>query len=275
MGFPNLLCIGAQKAGTTWFHGMLAQHPDVYRGPLKECHYFNALLSRAHRRRAKRIVRNRLKKRIAEHMEISGNSEEELAWLESLADRKRIFKDNWYEEVFSGPGSEGKFKFETTPAYSTLPLESIKDIRTLLGDISLVYIIRDPLDRILSQIRMKATKRFGDDEIKEKKWLVLLNNMRERGDYQAYIPRWLSVFPESSVHFIPFKTISAEPDSVMRDAEAFLGLAPHRYEDLRRKLHESTRFDVPPSVVELLAEHVAPQYAFLEQHFGKDFMKLI
>jgi len=276
MGFPKLLCIGAQKAGTTWFHGMLSQHPGVFRGPLKECHYFNSLHFRAHRRRAKRIVKNRLNERIAEHKKNTKNPDREtIAWLESLAAGRRIFKGDWYEQVFSGPGSQGKITFETTPAYSTLPLIGIKDVRSLLGDVSIIYIIRDPLNRILSQIRMKASKKFGDKPIAESEWIALRDNMRERGDYKSYIPRWLSVFPESNIHFIPFKRISAEPDGVMRDVENLVGLPPHRYENLRRKLLESTRFDVPPSVVDLLTENVAPQYAFLEQHFGKDFMDLI
>ena len=149
-------------------------------------------------------------------------------------------KGDWYEQVFSGPGSEVKITIESTTAYSTLPLFGIKDVRPVLGDVSIVYIIRDPLNRFLSQFRMKASHKYGDKPISESEWTALRDNMRERGDCKSYIPRWLSVFPESSTQFIPFK-----------------------------------RFDVPPSVVDLLTKHVAPQYAFLEQHFGKDFMDMI
>ncbi len=38
---PNLLCIGAQKAGTTTLHDILNQHPDIYLPKSKEAHFFD------------------------------------------------------------------------------------------------------------------------------------------------------------------------------------------------------------------------------------------
>jgi hypothetical protein len=35
------MCIGAQKAGTTWLHAMLGMHPDIFLPPEKELHYWN------------------------------------------------------------------------------------------------------------------------------------------------------------------------------------------------------------------------------------------
>jgi len=243
---------------------------------MKEVHYFDSVHFPDHRRWAKNGVKKSIKKRIKAHKKNNETpNEEKIAWLKSLADDRRIFTADWYKQIFSGPGSAGKITFEITPAYSMLPLEGIKDVNLLLGNIPIVYIIRDPLSRILSQIRMKASRKFGDDPISESEWIALYDGMRERGDYKAYIPRWLSVFPEGNIHFIPFKKISAEPESVMRQVEALVGLPPYKYKNLRRKRLSSKRFDVPPSVIDLLTEHVAPQNAFLEQQFGKEFMNLI
>ena len=41
LSLPDFLCIGAQKAGTTWLHENLRQHPDLYLPPAKELHYFD------------------------------------------------------------------------------------------------------------------------------------------------------------------------------------------------------------------------------------------
>lgn len=41
MILPNFLTIGAQKAGTTWIHRMLSQHPDIYMPKVKELHFFS------------------------------------------------------------------------------------------------------------------------------------------------------------------------------------------------------------------------------------------
>lgn len=38
---PNFICIGIQKAGTSWLYSMLKQHPEVLVSEPKELHYFN------------------------------------------------------------------------------------------------------------------------------------------------------------------------------------------------------------------------------------------
>ena len=38
---PDLLVIGAQKAGTTWPHDNMGDHPDIWVPPIKELHYLN------------------------------------------------------------------------------------------------------------------------------------------------------------------------------------------------------------------------------------------
>src|SRR5688572_30849108 len=38
---PDFLVIGAQRAGTTWLHRVLRQHPLLWLAPVKELHYFD------------------------------------------------------------------------------------------------------------------------------------------------------------------------------------------------------------------------------------------
>src|SRR4029079_17348643 len=40
---PDFLVIGAQRAGTTWLHRVLRQHPALWLPPVKELHYFDKL----------------------------------------------------------------------------------------------------------------------------------------------------------------------------------------------------------------------------------------
>ena len=40
---PDFLVIGAQRAGTTWLHRVLRQHPALWLPPVKELHYFDPL----------------------------------------------------------------------------------------------------------------------------------------------------------------------------------------------------------------------------------------
>lgn len=38
---PDFICIGMQKAGTTWLAANLSKHPAVWVPPIKEIHYFD------------------------------------------------------------------------------------------------------------------------------------------------------------------------------------------------------------------------------------------
>lgn len=39
---PHLVCIGAQRSGTTWLHECCATHPEICTSPIKKLHYFDA-----------------------------------------------------------------------------------------------------------------------------------------------------------------------------------------------------------------------------------------
>ena len=40
---PDFLCVGAQKAGTSWLYRQLELHPDFWMPPVKELHYLDNL----------------------------------------------------------------------------------------------------------------------------------------------------------------------------------------------------------------------------------------
>ena len=42
---PHFICIGAQRAGTTWLHNCLNEHPEVYVPASKELHFFDRYYS--------------------------------------------------------------------------------------------------------------------------------------------------------------------------------------------------------------------------------------
>lgn len=62
-GLPDFLCIGAQKAGTTWLFEQLRHHPDVQLADIKEVHYFDWYFYRPLRWYLKRFAGSVGKKR--------------------------------------------------------------------------------------------------------------------------------------------------------------------------------------------------------------------
>lgn len=45
-GLPNFLYIGPDKAGSTWLHEVLIEHPQIYLSPAKDLYYFDRYYSR-------------------------------------------------------------------------------------------------------------------------------------------------------------------------------------------------------------------------------------
>src|ERR1700722_4010025 len=39
--YPDFICLGAQKAATTWLSNQLGKHRDIWVPPVKELHYFD------------------------------------------------------------------------------------------------------------------------------------------------------------------------------------------------------------------------------------------
>ncbi|MEM8872173.1 MAG: sulfotransferase [Pseudomonadota bacterium] len=160
MAPPRLLiCIGAQKAGTSWLYGYLKDHPDCHMRSIKELHYFN-LLGRGgqtdfHRRW--RAAHDRLSARVASLPWYRGRDArrrlrdvvERLAMEEGRAGTHQ----NYLSYLQSGRGRR-RLIADITPAYATLGQDTFAEMIALMPDVRILYILRDPVDRVWSQTRM-------------------------------------------------------------------------------------------------------------------------
>ena len=164
---PDVLGIGAQKAGTTWLSQMLSQHPDIWAPPFKEVQFFNHRYIEEHREWLPWHF-NRTKKNIRESWASRGREMPAhlTDYLERLT-RGEMFTNHWYKRVFA-PTPVGALAMDVTPEYSTLPDEGVDFIGKFLPNAKFVYVIRHPVDRAISQMRMnmrrlKRTPRTDDD----------------------------------------------------------------------------------------------------------------
>src|SRR5215813_12739338 len=133
---PDFLCVGAQKAGTSWLYRQLEPHPDFWMPPVKELHYLDSL--------------NRTKRRLSPR----SNDERDACFLESINDlsmRSHIDLDS-YGQLFchKGPLLSG----DISPAYSTLTDEIIERVVDHFPNLKVVFLARDPVERAWSQLSM-------------------------------------------------------------------------------------------------------------------------
>lgn len=262
----DFLCIGAQKAGTSWLMRNLRTHPNVWTPPfVKELHYFDSV----HAGYSKTFVLKTFQSNI-NRLRNSASKEEE--YFRTITNPRFAFTDAWYSHIFScAPGDS--MGGECTPNYSALPLRGIEHIRSLAPQLKVIYIIRDPYDRMLSSLRMTIHRRALDDA---SRMLSLLDDplFLSRGDYLNNIPRWESVFDKTQIFYIPFGHIKNRPAQIMSAVENHLKLLNFtNYRFLERQIHATAKSaeGLPSVVKEKIRRLVEPQREFLVEHFGQEF----
>lgn len=269
----DFLGIGAQKAGTSWLVKNLKHHPKIWMPRFaKELHFFDVLYlgtDRQHRlnnirKRCEGIIDNSI------HRHEKSIAEKE-ASLKKMFDPNFAFTDEWYSHIFL-KASSIKLKGEYTPLYCALNSDGISHVKRLMPNVKIIYIIRDPIDRTLSSLRMELE--FG----KGKQQNILRNPLfLARGNYANNIPAWEHEFPVKQILYLPFGRIKTEPLSVLRDVENFLGLIPFdAYPSLKEKVNQTgikkKNIEILPESRQFIEEISRTQYDFLTRRFGEAFV---
>ena len=269
---PELIGIGAQKAGTTWLSQMLSQHPQVWSPPFKEVQFFNHRFVPEHRKWLPWHFR-RGKQNIARRYEAKGQEmPPDLAAYLDRVTRGEMFTNHWYKQVFA-PAPQGTKALDVTPEYSTLPDEGVDFVAKFLPNAKFVYILRHPVDRAVSQLKMNLS-RNGRRPASVEDWLAEIEDpvLLDRGDYAAYVPRWNARFGADRLLYVPFGRIASDPLGLMRQVELFFGLAPHDYRNLGNRVFASTStLSVPDEARSALRARMEHQFDFIERQFGRDF----
>lgn len=276
---PSFLCVGVQKAGTSWLYEQLRQHPELWLPPIKELHYFDHLYCPANRAwthwHIEQSVKNMLKDYLNQAQAVDFRYVRYLATMAS----KPLFTEAWYRQAFTRQAAQGKVLGDITPEYCAIGDEGIAYVKRLLGeDVKVLWVIRDPLGRALSQLRMNAGRRGLSADSPDSIWLELAQDteIAERGDYADYIPRWERHLGREAMLFVPFGQIASQPGAVLQAIGQFLQVTPWQgYRAVHEKVHVSPAYPIPEVAVSYLRALVQPQYRFLQAYFPAEFMQAI
>ena len=241
MAGPTILyCVGATKAGTTWLYRYLHDHPDCGMPAVKEAHYWDTFDAA---RLEKQLVAYRVRLREMRAAKVKAQ-EEGRGWQVENMDR-RINEMKGLIDTLAGDRSgdsayfswliegraEGKLVADVTPNYATLSDDDLARMRDLSPNTKFLYLIRDPLDRLWSHIRMQARRQRQEHEQYAKKsnniLYRILNrgqemHILERGDYPKIIRKLRRVIPEGRL-LIQFAEDLFTPAGLERLC-AFLGI---------------------------------------------------
>lgn len=265
MTLPDFVCVGAQKAATSWLAQVLQEHPQVWIPPVGEPHFFDRLGRPQRGRVTVLAARARL-----------DTGEPAMADYVDRIQRHPTVSLGWYQDLFTDPRGGETRGGDVTPAYLDMSQERVQSARELLGDVPVLVVVRRPLDRELSQLRMWATRRSGGltPPRSEDEWAAryeLMTRRAPRGRYRSSLPAWQSCF--SRVRALPFGDVRDRPEELIAAVEDHIGVIRHAsYTGLRSKVHRSTPAEIPPSVVARAQANVDEDDLYLAEAFGPDFV---
>lgn len=186
---PNFLVLGAEKAGTTWMYHALAEHPDIYLPPTKECHFFNKYNSNL-----------------------------------QVADYYRNRGWAWYRQFFRNAPPDVRAIGEVTPMYLCDP-EAPGRIAEDLPEVKMIYILRNPIERAYSHYWMAYRKGHVDKSFEN---VVADRDPRfiERGKYEKQLERYYDLFSSSQLKGYIFEHFFKNPERGLKNLQVFLEVNP-------------------------------------------------
>ncbi len=275
-GVTILWCIGAAKAGTTWLYRYLRGHPDCHLRAVKELHYFNsvdlggtwqaAAIARARARRAERLAAatgveaSLLRAEIADHDDL-------LSVLAAGSEGEGAY----YDYLRKGAGPR-RLVADITPAYALLPEARLAGMAQQDGA-RFLYMMRDPVERLWSHVRMIAARRLKPGEEFAPKAERILRRALDgeeteivnRGDYAATIERLCAAVPAAQ-RLVAFTERLITADGVAALCQ-FLGISP-RPAHTAARVHAGQEVALPAAARAAAARFLRPQYDYVEHRFG-------
>lgn len=254
---PQFLCIGAQKAGTTWFYQRLRQHPELWLPPVKEIHYFDTV-SLPWRKALTKALRLSERRKGLVH-----------SYWKTPSQWKWIFfplTDAWYLSLFEEAGE--RLAGEVTPAYSTLSAGQVARVHRLLPDAKILLLLRDPVERSWSQFRHAwrvGKARIGNTAFRR---FFKAPGCTARSHYPQIIQRWETCYPTQQIQVLFFDDLCELPEQLMKTAFKFLGVDPEvRLPGLKLQAHQGVSLNRPDWVTRYLARMYHSDIEWLARRF--------
>lgn len=156
--YPNFLCIGAMKTGTTWLCENLRQHPGIWLPREKEIHYFTGWGRPCFS--WPRHLKRSLRRPGIQSMLMSDLSN--LRFRSMPWDLRYLFgrrNDRWYASLFKG--GRGKITGDMSATYAELDRPAVEHVFKLMPHVKVIYGLRNPIERAWSHALMAIDKRIG------------------------------------------------------------------------------------------------------------------
>jgi hypothetical protein len=226
---------------------------------------------------------------LGRHPQITGPSWKEVSYF----DRHYARGEGWYRGNFPNRArTRGKLVGEASPSYLFHPLAPQR-VRTLVPEVRLVALVRNPVDRALShyhhevalgrerlsledaldaepeRLRGEEDRLVADPSYFSREWWS--HTYKARGRYAEQLERWLDVFPRDRLLILPSEDLGADPEAAHARVLEFLGAPPHRLDSYPRVYEREYEPMQPETRERLAAEFEEPNrrlYELLDRDLG-------
>ncbi|MGD9868710.1 MAG: sulfotransferase [Hyphomicrobiales bacterium] len=267
------VCVGAQKAGTTWLARMLARHPDIFFTPVKEIHYFDHIRGiSAHLRDSKRRSRRRkYVQKLLTQPHRAGEYWPQRGWYRRyMADP---IDDAWYAGLFAERGGR-KLAGEATPEYALIGEEGFRHIARLAPDARVLFIMRDPVARGWSQLQHYCrVEKLDASRLSAQELIAIASTpgFRAFGDYVSVLDGLAKVFPKGHVWIGFYEEIHAHRLDALERICCFLGVRfdPAWFADSEKRFNPGQDARMPEAVRRFLREQYRDQAREIGKRLGR------
>jgi Sulfotransferase domain. len=220
----DILCIGCQKGSTSWLHSIMNSHPRTYAFPSSE--------------------------------PITSTVKEAHFW-----DWNHHRGVEWYRQLLTPP-DPSMLTMDFTPEYAFLNEVQIAECKALNPTARVYYILRDPLARAVSGIRMHMLWRFGKDyaeplHLDETFYSFARDaKLTQHGDYMKNLRAWKRHYPDLTI--LNYEDFHTDREGSVRRIYAEFGfdLAEANQERIKRlmgsRVWASEKFPMDRSVLMFL-----------------------
>ncbi|MBF9031816.1 sulfotransferase [Rhodobacterales bacterium HKCCE3408] len=270
-GRTFLICVGAMKCATSWLHAYLGARDGVVVSPLKELHFFNPKFPANELSDMNVLALKRLQFHLEQEGEPVGNLERRPAYQASVDRVQMIYDDNAYFAHFARLCDPDTRTFcDITPAYSVIGPTGFdylrrfcasQDIRT-----KILFVMRDPLDRLWSQLRYMEQTSPDADILKNWSRALAAPRIVARADYEGTVSDIDATFPAEDVLYLFYETLFSEGSLRRLCTFAECDYAPG--DKAQRENATSVTHAMPEDARAAAMTLLAGQYAFCRKRFG-------
>jgi len=271
----DFIIIGAQKAGTTWLYKRLCELDDFDMPPVKELHYFDRS-SKYH------------STSLLSHTSWSSKIQDRI-WLKSMlrdissmATKGNIHQLKWAFKYYFATCNDAWYLSmakqrkglvgDITPAYAMLEQEDIQHMYQLLPKAKIIFLIRNPVDRVWSSFKyykrgQPIEKINQEDVLKFADW----EGQKLRSDYLRTLELYSSIYPKQQILLGFYDAIVDQPLDLLTQVVSFVGGTTANIEsqcNLKAINNTSLKMPLPPALRKILQEKYQDMIQLMAARFG-------